>query len=172
MAILDIVLLLCFIPAVVKGLSKGLINELISLVSILLGAWLAFKFSGVVSTWLSQYLQLDPKVVNVIAFAIIVILVILLLYFIGQLLTKVVKITTLGWLNRLLGMVFGILKVALVLGLVIMVFAGINAKWGIVKSSTLDDAVIYNALKHFAETVFPYLKSFVTGAATKGAINV
>lgn len=172
MAILDIVLLLCFIPAVIRGLSKGLINELISLVSIILGAWLAFKFSGVVSTWLSQYLQLEQKVVNVIAFAVIVILVIILLHLIGQLLTKVVKITTLGWLNRLLGMIFGILKVALILGLIIMVFGGINEKWNLVKPGVLDDTVVYNFLKDFAEKVFPYLKSFVTGAATKGAINV
>lgn len=172
MAILDIVLLLCFIPAIIRGLSKGLINELISLVSLILGAWLAFKFSSAVGAWMGNYLQLDPKVINVIAFAVIVILVVLLLNLIGQLLTKIVKITMLGWLNRLLGMVFGIIKVALVLGLVIMIFSGINAKLGLVKPEVLDETVVYNAIKNIAENVFPYLKSFVTGAATNGAINV
>ena len=172
MAILDIVLLLCFIPAIVRGLSKGFINELISLVSIVLGAWLAFKFSGMVSQWLSNYLQFDDKVMKVIAFAVIVILVTVLLQLIGQLLTKIVKISTLGWLNRLLGMIFGILKVTLILGIVIMVFAGIDAKWGLLKPGALDDAVVYNAIKNFAQTVFPYLKSFVTGAVTQGAVNV
>lgn len=172
MAILDIVLLLCFIPAIIRGLSKGLINELISLVSLILGAWLAFKFSSAVGAWLGNYFQLDPKIINVIAFAVIVILAVLLLNLIGQLLTRIVKITMLGWLNRLLGMVFSIMKVALVLGLIIMVFSGINAKLGLVKPQVLDEAVIYNAIKNIAENVFPYLKSFVTSAATKGAINV
>lgn len=172
MAILDIVLLLCFVPAIVKGLSKGLVNELISLASVIVGAWLAFKFSSTLAAWLSGYLQLDPKAVNVIAFAVIVILVILLLNLIGQLLTKVIQITMLGWLNRLLGMVFAILKTALILGLVIMVFAGINAKFGIVKPEVLDGTVVYNAIKNFAEAIFPYLKSLVTSAATQGAVNV
>lgn len=172
MGILDIVLLLCFIPAIIRGLSKGLISEVISLVSIILGAWLAFKFSGLLSTWLADYLQLEPKTLHILAFAIIVILTVLLLYWLGQLLTKVVKIATLGWINRLLGMVIGILKVALILGLIIVTFEGINDKWNLVKPEVLDETVVYNALKDFAHTVFPYLKTLVTGTASGGTINV
>lgn len=169
MGILDIVLLLCFVPAIVRGLSKGFIAEIVSLVSIILGAWLAFKFSDLASTWLSNYLQLDPRTLHVLAFAIIVILTILLLYWLGQILTKIIKIATLGWLNRLMGMVVGILKVALLLGIIIMVFEGINEKWSLVKPAVTDDAVVYNALKDFAHTVFPYLKNLVTGAASGDA---
>lgn len=166
MGILDIVLLLCFIPAIVRGLSKGFIAEIISLVSIILGAWLAFKFSDLASTWLSNYLQLEPKTLHILAFAIIIILTILLLYWLGQLLTKIIKIATLGWLNRLMGMIIGILKVALLLGIIIMVFEGLNDKWHLVKPAVTDEAVVYNALKDFAHTIFPYLKSFVTNAAS------
>ena len=170
MGILDIILLCCFIPAIIQGVSKGFVKQVISLVSLILGAWAAFKFSSAVTTWLGGYFtSLDPKVLNIIAFAIIVILVVLLLNLVGELLTRVVKIGALGGLNKLLGIVFGIAKVALVLGLLIMVFEGINDKFTLVKPEVLDNAKVYSLLKQGAEFVFPYLKSFVTGGAAGAA---
>ena len=41
---LDIVILLLFIPGIVRGISKGFIEQVISLVGIVLSAYLAFKF--------------------------------------------------------------------------------------------------------------------------------
>ena len=165
MGILDIILLCCFIPAIVQGISKGFVKQVISLVSILVGAWAAFKFSSLVSDWLTRYFTLDSKIINVVAFAIIVILAVLLLYWLGELLTKVIKVTALGWINRILGVVFAVAKVALILGLIIMVFEGINSKFGFVKPGVLDDAVVYQFLKTSAQNIFPYLKSFITGGA-------
>jgi len=164
MGILDIILLVCFIPAIVQGISKGFVKQVISTISIIVGAWAAFHFSSMVSAWLAQYFTVDPKVLNIIAFSVVVILAILLLYWLGELITKVIKISALGWLNTILGILFGIIKVALILGLLIMVFEGINAKFGLVKPGVLDDAVVYQFLKTSAQNIFPYLKSFVTGA--------
>jgi len=163
MGILDIVLLICFIPAIVDGISKGFVRQVISMASIVIGAWLAFKFSSVLCEWLCKYITLDAKVLNIISFGIIVILTILLLNLLGTLLTKVIKIATLGWLNRILGVIFALAKTALILGLIIMVFNGINDKFSIVKPEKFADARIYSALRTFATNVFPYLKCLVTG---------
>lgn len=163
MAILDIILLICFIPAIVMGISKGFVKQLIEVAAILIGAWAAFRFSTALSIWMGQYLTFGEKILHIICFIIIFIVIALLLNLLGELLTKVIKIIALGWINRLLGLLFGILKVALALGLVIMVFEGINTTFHIVKDGALNDAVVYQGMKHFAENVFPYLKSFVTG---------
>lgn len=163
MGILDIVLLLCFVPAIVQGIMKGFVQQVISLVAILVGAWLAFRFSSLIAGWLSAYFTLDPKILNVAAFAIIVILAVLLIYWLGQLITKVIKIATLGWLNRVLGVIFAIAKTALILGLLVMVFESVNGKFGLVKPGKLDDSGVYCLLRNFANSVFPYLKSLVSG---------
>ena len=163
MGILDIVLLLCFVPAIVQGIMKGFVQQVISLVAILAGAWLAFRFSSLIANWLSAYFTLDPKILNIIAFAIIVILAVLLIYWIGQLITKVIKIATLGWLNRVLGVLFAIAKTALILGLIVMVFESINGKFGLVSPEKLDDSGVYCFLRDSAERIFPYLKSLVSG---------
>ena len=79
MAILDIILLLCFIPAIVTGISKGFVKQVIDLVAILAAAWAAFHFSKMIGEWLGQYLTLDPSILNVVSFVLVAIVVALLL---------------------------------------------------------------------------------------------
>ena len=93
----------------------------------------------------------------------IIIVAAVVLNLIGALITKALKALSLGFLNRLLGLVFAILKVALILGLVILLFETLNSSLHIVKPETTADTVVYNALKNAAEKVFPILKTFVTG---------
>ena len=169
MAILDIILLLCFIPAIVTGISKGFVKQVIDLVAILAAAWAAFHFSKMMGEWLGQYLTLDPSILNVVSFVLVAIVVALLLHLVGTLLTKTLQTLSLGFVNRLLGLVFGVLKVALILGLLILLFETLNSSLGIVKPEATANAVVYNALKDAANAIFPILKSFVTGGGADPA---
>ncbi len=166
MAIIDIILLICFVPAIVYGIRKGFVKQVVEIVAIVVGAWAAFRFSSRLSVWLAQYLTLDEGLLRIISFVIIVLLAVLLLGLVGSLLTRLLKLVFLGWLNGLLGLVFGVLKVALVLGLLIMVFEGINSTVGLVEPESLNDAVVYQALKNLASDIFPFLKSFVAEAGS------
>ena len=163
MAILDIILLVCFIPAIVSGISKGLVKQIVDITSIVVGAWAAFRFSQIVSGWLSgfEFMTMDPKLLYVISFAIIVVVAVLLLNLLGRLICKVISIASLGWVNKLLGCVLGIAKTALILGLAIMVFEGLNNKFGMVSRGKLDDAVVYNTLKDMIQVVFPKIKALI-----------
>lgn len=169
MAILDIILLLCFIPAIVTGISKGFVKQIVDLVAILAAAWAAFRFSKVMGAWLGQYLTLDASILNVVSFVLVAVVVAVLLHLVGALLTKTLNALSLGFLNRLLGLVFGVLKVALILGLVILLFETLNSTLGLVKPEATANAVVYNALKNAANAIFPILKSFVTGGSEPAA---
>ena len=57
MNLLDIILLILFIPAIIRGISKGFIEQIIALASLFLSAWLAYLFSNTVSGWLGQYVS-------------------------------------------------------------------------------------------------------------------
>ena len=163
MAILDIILLLCFVPAIVSGISKGFVKQVVDLAAILVAAWAAFHFSTVLGGWLGRYITLEPSILNVISFVLIIIVAAVLLNLVGTLVTKALQAVSLGFVNRLLGLVFAVLKVAVVLGLLILLFETLNSTLHILKPETTADAVVYNALKEAAEKVFPILKTFVTG---------
>jgi len=161
MAILDIILLLCFVPAIVSGLSKGFIQQVVGFLAILVAAWAAFHFHTIMGTWLSQYLTVDASVLNVISFILIALVAALVLKLLGDLLTQALKVLSLGLLNRLLGVVFAVLKVALVLGLLILLFETLNQTLHFLKPGVTDNAVVYNALKNAANQVFPLLKELL-----------
>lgn len=163
MAIIDIILLICFIPGIVSGISKGFVREVVETAAILIGAWAAFHFSSSVSAWLAESINMDPKLLQVISFILIIIVITLILKVLGTLLTKLLSAITLGWLNSLLGLAFGIIKAGLILGLIIMVFENLNAQFDLIKKGALDDAIVYNTIKDISQQIFPYFKSFVSG---------
>ena len=160
MATLDIILLCCFIPGIIRGISKGFLEQALALVGVVLSVWAAFRFSGLVCTWLKPYLEFSETTLNVISFALILVAMSLLVLLVAKLLTKVVEMAMMGWLDKLLGLVFALAVNALVIGVFIVLFDTINVKFNLVKPEVLDGSVVYTALRDLCYLVFPYLKSF------------
>lgn len=169
MAILDIILLLCFIPAIVSGISKGFVKQVVDLVAILVAAWAAFHFSANLAELLGNYVTWDPSVLKVVAFVLIAVAAALVLNLISSLITKALKALSLGFVNRLLGLVFAVLKVGLVLGLLIVLFETLNDTLHLVKPETTENAVVYCTLRDIANSIFPILKTFVSGGGDPAA---
>ncbi len=161
MNILDIILLICFVPALVRGFRKGFISQVIAIISLIAGVWMSARFANVVSTWIAQYIQGSEQVLKVVAFALIFIVVIAALALLGKLLEGTIKLIMLGWLNRLLGVIFSMLKAGLIIGLVIMAFCSLNSTFGFVSEETLNSSVLFPPLKNMAYSVFPYLKELL-----------
>ena len=157
----DIIILICFLPAIISGIMKGFIEQAIALVSLILGAWLAFKFSTVVSSWLQPYFEVSETVLNVISFAVIMVAVVLVLFVLSKILTGVTKLVMLGWLDRLLGLVFALLKAGLLIGIAIILFDTLNVKFEFVEEKVLDESVLYAPIRDIAYVIFPYLKELL-----------
>ena len=157
----DIIILICFLPAIISGITKGFIEQVIALVSLILGAWLAFKFSTVVSDWLKPYFEVSETVLNVISFAVIMVAVVLVLFVLSKILTGVTKLVMLGWLDRLLGLVFALLKARLIIGILIILFDTLNVKFEFVEEKVLDESVLYAPIRDIAYMIFPYLKELL-----------
>ena len=71
----------------------------------------------------------------------------------------------LGWLNKVLGLAFALCTTALVIAIVIILFDTVNVKFELVKSSILQDSVLYGHLRDFGYFVFPYLKQLLMKAS-------
>jgi len=108
---LDIVILVAIAIAAFLGLRMGLIKAVLVLAGIIVGVILAGHFSGP----LAQRLTFIPSesVAKVVAFAIILIGVLLIAAIVAWLLTWTAKVVMLGWVNRLGGAVLGLLLGAL-----------------------------------------------------------
>ncbi len=162
MNILDIIILLCLIPAIVQGIRKGLISQAISIVSIVVGIWASARFANAVTAWITQYITASEQVLKVVAFVLILVAAFIVLGLIGRLLESILNFAMLGWVNRLLGAAFSLLKAVLILGLVIMLFNSLNNAFGFVKPEVLGQSVLYQPIKSIADSVFPYIQSMLT----------
>ena len=157
----DIILLLAFVPALVSGISKGFIYQVFSLVGMVLSVWMAFKFTNTVGSFIGPFLDVNKIVLRAISFSVILVAVTVLVGLLGRMAGKLVKVVMLGWLDKLLGVVFAVLKAALVLGVVILLFDAINDKLSLVSNEVLSESVLYAPVHDLAQIVFPYLKTLL-----------
>ena len=154
---LDIVILILFIPGIIRGITKGFMEQAISLAGIVLSVYVAYHFSSYACNFIQQYIPVSETVLHILGFAATLIAVLLL----AKLFTKAVEMASLGWLNKALGFVFSILTTALVLGLLAIVFDTLNVKFELAKSPIFQDSVLYGHLKDFGYFVFPYMKQLL-----------
>ena len=162
MNILDIILLICFVPALVQGIRKGFIAQAISIISIIVGIWASARFADLVAGWVAQYITASEPVIKLVAFALILIVVFIVLGLLGKMLEGMFRLVMLGWLNRLLGAIFSLLKAGLIIGLLIIAFTSLNETFRFVQESVLNESVLYPSLKKLASEIFPYLKEMLT----------
>lgn len=159
MNILDLFFLICIIPAIIEGLKEGFIRQVIGIISLIAGVWASYKFSTMTGAWVATWLDASGNIINIVSFALVFLVVLVILGALGRLLEGIIKFGMLGWANRLLGLIFSLLKCALILGLVVMLFNQFNSTYHWVSDETLAASKGYAPIRDLANSVFPYIKN-------------
>ena len=124
--LLDIILLVSIIVSLFIGYSRGFIKETLSIINWLLAAWLAFKYYSDLQTITINFID-SNIIADAISFGILFLFSIITLTFLSNFISKNIKNSLLAPLDRLLGIVFGIIRAIL---LIIVVFiAGNQTIW-------------------------------------------
>jgi len=152
---LDIVLAIPMLWFLYKGFRNGLIIELASLAGLVLGIYVALHFSFYVEGYLIDNFEIDEKYLYIISFAITFIIVALLVYLVGKIIHKVISIVALGFLNRLAGGIFGLLKAALVLSVVLYFVNGFDNS--LIKADVKEKSVLYEPVESIVPFIIPRL---------------
>ena len=155
MNVLDIILLGFLGFGVVRGFSRGLFVEITSLVALVAGVYGAIHFSDFATGFLETKTEWNEKTINITAFAITFILIVFGIALAGKALTKLADFAALGILNKFLGAVFGGLKIALVLSVILIVFERMNSTLPFVDKEHLEDSALYKHVKGFVPMILP-----------------
>lgn len=153
----DIIIIAMLLFAFVRGFIKGFFAEAASLVAIIAGVYAAINYSQKLEFYLvnSTAVNWSDETNRIVAFSVTFLIVVLLIIFIGKILTKLADITALGLLNKISGGIFGALKIALILSVIFTFFGGINKTIPFVKQETLDASILFNSVKKIAPALFP-----------------
>ncbi len=158
MNFLDIIILIPLVWFAYKGLSKGLISEIAQLVALIGGVFIAFNFSYFVGDYISHYLPIEEKYITIVAFIITFIGVIILVVFISKITQRLVEFISMGFLNKLGGLLFGALKIAFLLSCLFCVINKIDDNQILLKAETKNDSILYRPVSALAPLIIPKLK--------------
>lgn len=160
MSFIDIVFTALLGYALYNGLKNGLFVEIASFGSLIIGIFVAIKFSHIVRLTLEDTIKTNPKYIEVIAFAITFLLVVVGIHLLAKFFTSILSLAYLGWLNKLGGAVFSLLKTILMLSVVISLFQKININHILVKEETLNNSIFYNPIQEVSKFMYPSLEKW------------
>lgn len=118
---LDIILICIIGVFALRGFFRGLVQEVISLTSILLAIYLSASFHHLLTPHLSLYIE-NEITVSALAYAVIFFGTLIVCWLIAKGVRTMLKITLLGWIDRVAGAVFGIAEGVLIGLIVLMAF--------------------------------------------------
>jgi len=144
MSCLDIAIIVIIGIAALTGLKIGIIKTVLTLIGVIVGVILAGRFYVALADKLTFIPQ--ETLARVVAFAIILVIVILIASIIAGVLKWLASIVLLGWVNRLGGALLGLITGG--------IFAGaLLAMW--TKFLGISDPIAESALANFLLDSFP-----------------
>jgi len=109
----DMVIGVIAIVFAILGVKRGLISEVFRFAAVLLGFFAAFLFYRNLQGMMGGFAK-NPQVTAVTAFSALFLAVFIVVMVVGLLLRKFTDAVTLGWVDHFCGLIFGLLKVAVI----------------------------------------------------------
>jgi membrane protein required for colicin V production len=154
---IDLIIIVLLILALVKGFTDGLVKEVASLAALILGIWGAIRFSSFTAAKLYEWFDMSGQYVGIISFMVTFGIIVVIIHFIGALADKLIEAVSLGFLNRLLGIVFGVFKSVLILSVFFVILNAIDAKRPFLPKQKIEESMFYNPIADIAPALFPII---------------
>lgn len=154
----DIILLIPLLWGTFRGLYKGLISQVMSLIGLFIAVYFSIKYYTSLALIINTHIEnkLSRTYISIAAFVILFVLLLILIHYLSKQLEKLTKALHIGSLNHLTGGIFGLIKWAFILS----VFIALINKFGQEFNCTLinfHNTWIYSHIKMIAPKIMPGL---------------
>jgi membrane protein required for colicin V production len=162
---IDIVVFILLIIAAFKGLRKGFVVGLFSFFAFIIGLAAAIKLSAIAAFHLGNNINISQRWLPVLAFILVFLLVVFLVRLGARAIETMLRLTMLGWLNRLGGVILFVLIYLFIFSIILFYAEQVK----IIKPETMQHSVVYPWLQPLAPKVinalsiiFPFFKNMFT----------
>jgi len=157
---IDLVVIIATSYFLLRGLFRGFILELTIVIGLIAGYLAAISFLSIVSETLLLYFpQLPVSAAKIICFSLIFILVNLGLRLAANIITKTLKFAMLGWLNRLLGALFGLIKSLIILVMVVFLINLVPFSKIFLEKAGQDESYFYPFLEMMGPELYKHVQN-------------
>ncbi|MEW6138752.1 MAG: CvpA family protein [Thermodesulfobacteriota bacterium] len=135
--LIDLFILGTLTVTLVLGLWKGFIRSLTAVAGLVVGFGAAVKYHAAVAPYLAQISSLDPNISKILSMIIVFIAVQVVFVLIRRILAKLIDVTRLSWLDRVLGGAVGLAAGFLMVAATVQALLAVLPEWPVVSSSKL-----------------------------------
>lgn len=160
MNLFDVILGGFLLYGIIRGVWNGFFVELASFVSLILGIYIAIKFSFLTQSIIESHVSWSPKTVQIMAFVLTFILVVVGIMVLAKAFTTLANFASLGIFNKIGGGFFGLLKTILILSVSLHFFHKFNEKTDFVSKATLVESLMYYPTLEISGLVYPALENW------------
>lgn len=156
----DMFVLVLFAWAIFRGATRGLVMQASTLAALVLGIYGAMKLSGLTARIIANYFTINEELLYLTALAITFLLVFFLISIAGKAIEKILETVQLSLLNKMLGVIFSLCKMALILGIVFAFLDRLDYQVHFLPEGTKENSIFFNPLASLAKEIFPSLEYY------------
>ena len=157
---IDIVIALILLWAIWRGARNGFIFELAVSCAFFTGLYAGFKLAWIIQDKINHAVNAGTETSGKIAFIIIFILVFTATILLGKLFSSLINVTPLGIFNRILGALFGLLRYALLLSVLLWFISSADKQYRFIPKEQTEKSKLISPIQKIAPVVLPILNSF------------
>ncbi|WP_299578796.1 CvpA family protein [uncultured Sunxiuqinia sp.] len=154
---IDIVLAVLLILAAFRGFYKGFVAEVASLAALVLGVWGAIHFSHFTADYIVETFSYQSDHLGLVSFLVTFLVIVILVHLVGKAIETIISAVALGFINRLAGILFGVIKSALILSVLLLIFDEVDENVKILPKDVKEESQMYEPVKNLLPTLFPFL---------------
>ena len=139
----DIFIIIVVGYSLIRGLFRGLVKEVSSIIGVLGGFYAAYSYYPMVAKLLSG-LNINPSYLNILSFLVIFCSILIVISILGVVIKYLMNVAFLGWVDRACGLGFGLIKGLLIVTVLFIILTTFLPKGApLIKKSVLAPHVIW-----------------------------
>lgn len=158
MNFIDIIIIVPLGYAAWQGFKKGFIIELFTLLALLVGIYAGIHFSDWTAQFIRDSFDVEGKYIPVVAFSLTFLAVGAMVYFAGKMLEKMIQLVNLSPVNKILGIVFALLKMLYTLSIGIILLETYDERGEFIPEDIKSESLLYTPVKVIASATIPAIE--------------
>ncbi len=139
----DIFIIIVLSYSIIRGLFRGLVKEVSSIIGVLGGFYAAYSYYPLVAKLLTGIIK-DQSYLNILSFLIIFCGILIVISILGVVIKYLLNVAFLGWIDRICGVGFGLIKGILIVTVIFIILTTFLSKGTpLIKNSILAPHVIW-----------------------------
>lgn len=158
MSSIDIFIIVVLGYGLVRGFMSGFVVQLAGVIGILLGLYVAVHFSDLLSNKLvDEYGVTQTSYLPLISFVVLFVATLVGIYFLGKFVKTLLKVAMMSIFDRIAGAILGLLKLAIVLGVLFNFLNRSEPEINLIPESTIQDSKLYQPVMTSSGFISNYL---------------